>query len=110
MPNYYVFKGKRPRQEYIRLCKDEACIGMQDSEYIDILNFSKWMFFFLNYHERRKSLSPTKRFLLVLDGHKSHVSFEVLLKAKEHGKSPIPHLPCYVTFRHFLLQAIETIL
>ena len=58
---------------------------MQESRCMDILNFSKWMSFFLNYHERKKSLSPTRRFLLVLDGHKSHVSLEVLLKAKEHG-------------------------
>ena len=85
MPNYYVFKGKRPRQDYMRLCEDGACIGMQESWYMDTLNFSKWMSLFLNYHERMKFFSPTKRFLLVLDGHKSHISLQVLLKAKEHG-------------------------
>ena len=41
MPNYYVFKGKRPRQDYIRLYEDRACIEMQESRYMDTLNFSK---------------------------------------------------------------------
>ena len=43
------------------------------------------MDFFLTYHENRGDLSLTNRMLLVLDGHKSHVTFEVLLKAKSHG-------------------------
>ena len=85
MPNYYVFKGKRPRQEYIFLCEDGACIGMQENGYMDAQNFSTWMSFFITHHERRGSLGPTKRMLLILDGHKSHVTLEVLLKAKEHG-------------------------
>ena len=41
--------------------------------------------FFLNYHESRGNLSLIKIKLLILDGHKSHISMEVLLKAKNHG-------------------------
>ena len=85
MPNYYVFKGKRPRQEYVFLCEDGACVGMPKNGYMDVQNFSTWMSFFITHHERRGSLGPTKRMLPILDGHKSHVTLEVLLKAKEHG-------------------------
>ena len=28
MPNYYVFKGKRARQQFIFLCEEGACMGM----------------------------------------------------------------------------------
>ena len=85
MPNYYVFKGKRPREEYISLCEDGACLGMQENGFMDNENFSTWMTFFIRHHERRGSLRASKRMLLILDGHKSHVTMEVLLKAKSHG-------------------------
>ena len=85
MPSYYVFKGKRPNQDFISLCENGACLGMQENGYMDAKNFSRWMDFFLTYHESRGDLSLTNRMLLVLDGHKSHVILEVLLKAKSHG-------------------------
>ena len=52
---------------------------------MDVANFNKWMDYFLNYHESRRNLSLTKKMLLILDGHKSHVTLEVLQKAKAHG-------------------------
>ena len=85
MPNYYVFKGKRLRHEYIAICEDGTCIGMQESGYIDATKFSKWMSCFFNYHEKKNSLSRIRRFMLISDGHKSHVTLDVLLKAREHG-------------------------
>ena len=85
MPSYYVFKGKRPNQDFISLCENGACLGMQENGYMDAENFSRWMDFFLIYHENRGDLSLINRMLLVLDGHKSHVTLEVLLKAKSHG-------------------------
>ena len=97
MPNYYVFKGKRPRQEYISLCEDGAYVGMQENGYMDAHNFSTWMSFFISHHERRGSLGPTKSMLLILDGHKSHVTLEVLLKAKEHGVD-IVSLPSHSSY------------
>ena len=85
MPNYYIFEGKRPRQDYISKCEDGACVGMQENGYMDGQNFSTWMSFFITYYERRGSLGLTRRMLLILDGHKSHITLEVLLKAKKHG-------------------------
>ena len=85
MPNYYVFKRKRPREKYISFCEDGACLGMQENGYMDSENFSTSMIFFIRHHERRGSLGPSKRMLLILDGYKSHVTMEVLLKAKSHG-------------------------
>ena len=85
MPSYYEFKGKRQRQEFISSCENGACMGMQENGYMDAANFNKWMDYFLNYYESRGNLSLTKRMLLILDGHKSHVTLEVLQKAKAHG-------------------------
>ena len=54
------------------------------------------MAFFLNYHESNRNLSHTKRMFLILDGHKSHVSLENLLKAKIHGVDMVS-LPSYTS-------------
>ena len=85
MPSYYIFKEKRPRQEYISLREDGACIDMQENGYMDSSNFSIWITSFIRLHETKGNLEPTRRMLLILDGHKSHVTLEVLLKAKDHG-------------------------
>ena len=45
-------------------------------------NFSKWMMFFIIYHKEKRNLDPTKKKLLILNSHKSHVSLEVLLNVK----------------------------
>ena len=43
------------------------------------------MSFFITHHERKGSLGPIKKMLLILDGYKNHITLEVLMKAKEHG-------------------------
>ena len=45
--------------------------------------FAEWMSKFIDILERRRILSPTRRHLVVLDGHKSHV--KVIVSAKNHG-------------------------
>ena len=59
MPNYYVFKGKRSKQEYISLCEDGACVGMQENGLMDAHNFSTWISFFISHHKRKGSLGST---------------------------------------------------
>ena len=46
--------------------------------------FSFWMDKFIELLERRKVLSPTKRYLVVLHRHKSYVTLEVISKAKQY--------------------------
>ena len=96
MPSYYVFKGKRQRQEFISSCENGACIRMQENGYMDAANFNKWMDYFLNYHKSRGNLSLTKRMVLILDGHKSHVTLEVLQKEKAHGLDMVS-LPSHIS-------------
>ena len=51
---------------------------------MDATNFSTWMTFFIRHHEKKENLGPIKKMLLILNGYKSHVTLEVLLKAKNH--------------------------
>ena len=79
MLNYYVFKRRRPKQQYISFCENNTYMEMQENGYMDKKKISTWMTYFIIYHERRGAFSPTKNLLLILDGYKSHVSMEVLL-------------------------------
>ena len=45
----------------------------------------EWMDHFIRKLESQEILSQKKRHLLILDGHKSHINLDILLKAKEHG-------------------------
>ena len=46
--------------------------------------FAEWMSKFIDILETRKIISPTRRHLVVLDGHKSHVTLKVIVSAKNH--------------------------
>ena len=85
MSNFYIFKGIRPRRNYLVLCEDGASFGMQKKGWIDSYLFSKWMDHFLAKMRKRGLLSSTARHLLMLDGHKAHLTLEVATKAKKHG-------------------------
>ena len=53
--------------------------------WMDTIHFIKWMDHFIHKMESQKRLSQERRHLLILDGHKSHINLEVLIKAKDHG-------------------------
>ena len=54
MPNFYIFKGIRPKRNYLALCKDGASFGMQKKGWVDSYLFSKWMDHFLSKLRERE--------------------------------------------------------
>ena len=52
---------------------------------MDNIHFMEWMDFFLHRILEEGGQLPQERHLLILDGHKSHINLEVLMKAKENG-------------------------
>ena len=97
MPNFYIFKGIRPRRNYLALCEDGASFGMQKRGWVDSYLFSKWMDYFLSKLRERGLMSTSDRHLLVLDGHKAHLTLEVVSKAKKHGVDMLT-LPSHTSF------------
>lgn len=47
--------------------------------------FSAWISHFVRALQNRGGISSTNRHLLILDGHNSHVSLEVVYKAKQNS-------------------------
>ena len=58
---------------------------MQEKGYMTSYLFSKWMDHFIEQLEESGNLSPINRHLIILNEHKSHVTLEVIQKAKAHG-------------------------
>jgi hypothetical protein len=85
IPNLYIFKGKQRKDEYIRKCEPGAVYAMQKKAWMSGYIFYKWLDHFFRNLELRGGISQIKRHLLILDGHGSHVTLDVILKAREHG-------------------------
>ena len=85
IPYFFIFKGKRRIKDYIQLCKACTTMAMQEKGYITSYLFSRLMDHFIEHLEDLQLLSPSNRHLIILDGHKSHLTLKVIQEATEHG-------------------------
>ena len=70
---------------------------------MDAAHFMEWISYFIHKFGKEENLAQDRRHLLVLDGHKSHITLEVLMIAKEHGIDMI-NLPTHTSH---LLQPLD---
>ena len=98
IPAFYIFKGKRMRENYIAKCEDGASMAMQPEAWMTTQLFSHWISHFIRALESRGGVSPSNRHLLVVDGHNSHVTLEVVQKAMDVGLDIIT-LPSHTSHR-----------
>jgi hypothetical protein len=66
---------------HIAKCEVGVRMGMQKNAWMTGHLFEKWLSHFVDYLQRRGGVSPSNRHLLILDGHDSHVTIEVIEKA-----------------------------
>ena len=83
--NYYIFKGVRKLRNYVIKCEKGAMQGMKKKGWMDSFHFMEWMNHFINSIKEKEGVPSIERHLLILDGHNSHLSLEVLEKAKANG-------------------------
>ena len=98
IPSFYIFEGKRRRENYIANCEAGASMAMQPHAWMTTELFSAWISHFIVALENRGGVSPTHRHLLVVDGHNSHVTLEVVQKAMDVGLDIIT-LPSHTSHR-----------
>ena len=96
IPHFFIFKDKRRIKDYIQLCKVGTTMAMQEKGYITSYHFSRWMDHFIEHLKDLQLLSPSNRHLIILDGYKSHLTLEVIQKAREHGVDMI-NLPSHTS-------------
>jgi hypothetical protein len=85
IPRSYIFRGKRVMHNYIELCEDGATMAMQLEGWMTATLISHWISHFIQSLHKRGGISPGSRHLLIVDGHNSHVTMEVVHKAIEVG-------------------------
>jgi len=80
---FYIFNGKRLWDDYVKFYKPRTCMIMQKKTWMISFLFKKFFSFFKKYVSSNVSL--TNRHVLIIDGHGSHVTLEVILQAQEMG-------------------------
>jgi len=86
LPNFYIFKGKRRTRDFLRKTGERgAVLAMQQKAWMTIELFKEWLLHFFYSVSSMYDISPTKRHLLILDGHGSHVGMEVIQMAMSKG-------------------------
>ena len=81
IPNFYIFKGKRIRANYIQHCENQAAMAMQPQAWLTQFLFRNWLSHFIQTLGSRGGISNQNRHLLIVDGHNSHVIVDVVLQA-----------------------------
>ena len=98
IPRFYIFRGKRLRSNYVIHCEDGAAMAMQTKAWMTATLFSHWISHFVQCLERKRGISQDRRHLLILDGHNSHVTLEVVQKCREVGLDLLT-LPSHTSHR-----------
>ncbi|MCO5566881.1 hypothetical protein L7F22_020564 [Adiantum nelumboides] len=83
IPSYYIFKGSRIVSNYIENCEQGVAMAVQKKAWMTKELFQAWLQHFEN--SIMIDISKESRHLLILDGHGSHVSLEVVAKAHALG-------------------------
>jgi len=85
IPNFYILKGKYFLEDYVARCEEGAVMGMQPNAWMTKWLFESWISHFIECLRGGPGLNQTTRHLLVLDGHNSHVTLEVVKISMESG-------------------------
>jgi hypothetical protein len=83
---------------YIELCEDGATMAIQPEGRMTAILFSHWISHFIQSLHKKGGISLSNRYLLIVDGHNSHVTMEVVHKAMEVGLDLVT-LPSYSSHR-----------
>ena len=85
IPNFYILKGIYFLQDYIVGCEEGAVMGMQPNAWMTRWLLESWISHFIECLKRGLGIDLNNRHLLVLNGHNSHVTLEVMKIAMQFG-------------------------
>ena len=86
IPNFYIFHSKSFQRDYIKQCEDRASMAMQEKAWMTCHLFKSWIGHFVkNVRDYGLGISPSCRHLLILNGHGSHVTMDVVKTARSVG-------------------------
>jgi hypothetical protein len=82
IPSFYIFRGKSFQRDYIKKYEDNASMAMQPKTWMTGQLFKAWIGHFVKIvRDCGLGISSHCRHLLILDGHRSHVTTNVVKTA-----------------------------
>jgi hypothetical protein len=93
------------RRNFLELDDDGDTMAMQPLAWMIGYLFDAWISHFISTLNRMGRISPSKRHLLILDGHSSHVTLQVVCKAARCGLD-IVMLPSHTSYH---LQSLDIV-
>jgi hypothetical protein len=86
IPSFYIFHGKSFQHDYIKKCEDNASMAMQPKAWMTRELFKVWIGHFVkNMRDCGLGISSDCCHLVILDGHSSHVTTNVVKTARSVG-------------------------
>jgi len=108
--NFYIFIGKRRTRDFLRqIGEQDVVLAMQAKAWMTNALFQKWMNHFLLIFTESYSLSLQNRHLLILDGHKLHVTLEVIKLAMSQGLDLLLDLLTFPSHTSHAMQPLDAI-
>ena len=83
IPNLYISSASRKRQNYVDRYEPGAQMVAQKNGWINEAIFCEWLDHFED--SVPGGVSPEKKYLLLVDGHNSHITLDVVTKATSYG-------------------------
>ena len=105
IPNFYILKGTYFLEDYIARYEVGAVMGMQPNAWMMKWLFESWISHFIQCLRKGPGIDLSNRHLLILDGHNSHVTIEVVRTAME-SRLDIISLPSHT---NHVLQLLEVV-
>ena len=85
IPSFYIFRGKRFRRNYIQHCEEGATMAMSNKAWMTAFLFAAWIDHFILALKTQSDISVDSPHLLIMDGHSSHITMDVVCRAREVG-------------------------
>jgi hypothetical protein len=83
--NFYILKGTYFLNDYVKRCEQNAVMAMQSNAWMTRWLFESWISHFIGCLKKGPGIDQANRHLLVLDGHNSYITLEVVAVAMESG-------------------------
>jgi hypothetical protein len=81
IPNFYIFRGKRFRRNYIHMYEQGATMAMSKKAWMTTCLFYTWIDHFILALKNHITISLDCPHLFIMDGHSSHATITVVEKA-----------------------------
>ncbi len=80
---FYIFRGERLKDDYIRFCKPGTCMAMQKKTWMTTFLFKEFLYFFNK--SIPSGISFSNRHMLIVDAHGNHVTLKAIKQVEDFG-------------------------